>query len=93
MWRGENSLQCQVPLNNMDFNLFSLDWQNPKGERLSLDGNVQLITGANSSEISLTAEFGTLFDGDYSCVATVSFGSSGVNRTVTSILTVNSELL
>ncbi len=89
VWRVENSLHCRVPLNNMDFKLLSLNWQNSKGEGLSSDGNVQLITGVNS----LTAEFETLFDGNYSCVVTVSLSRSpGVNKTVVSILTVKSEL-
>ncbi len=93
VWRVENSLHCRVPLNNMDFKLLSLNWQNSKGEGLSSDGNVQLITGVNSNEISLTAEFETLFDGNYSCVVTVSLSRSpGVNKTVISILTVKSEL-
>ncbi len=95
VWREEKTLRCQVPLIsiNEDAHL-SLTWQSPSGQGLTSNENVQLRTKENQTEASLTAEFQTLSDGDYSCVATVSLtGTAGVNRTVTSVLAVSSEFL
>ena len=90
------SLLCEALYDGTESPSLTLEWRNSEGKLLSVDPNFRVTSDIRGNKVFLTAAFDMFtpqIEGEYSCTASLNLGTIGVNKTVTTLLRSECNLL